>query len=152
MKTLTICQPYAELIIRGDKLVENRIWTTHYRGPLLIHAGKSRDWIEEAPGRCLDLEYGLRIADMAFGAIIGVCELVASLSVPSLRSAMRAGRFPELIRQWGRHIEGPDCLVLRDPRRFRTPIPYRGKLGLFDVPDDVVRAAIDEMAGEGVVP
>jgi hypothetical protein len=44
-KALTICQPYAELIARGEKVIENRTWPTSYRGPLLIHAGKSREWL-----------------------------------------------------------------------------------------------------------
>lgn len=40
MKALTISQPYASLIARGEKFVENRRWPTPYRGPLAIHAGK----------------------------------------------------------------------------------------------------------------
>jgi len=39
MKALSVHQPYAHLIVRGDKDVENRSWATSYRGPLLIHAG-----------------------------------------------------------------------------------------------------------------
>ena len=38
MKTLSIKQPYATLICAGVKRVENRTWTTDYRGRLLIHA------------------------------------------------------------------------------------------------------------------
>lgn len=34
MKALTIHQPYAELIRRGEKVIENRTWPTSYRGPL----------------------------------------------------------------------------------------------------------------------
>jgi hypothetical protein len=38
MKTLSIKQPHATLICAGVKRVENRTWTTDYRGRLLIHA------------------------------------------------------------------------------------------------------------------
>jgi hypothetical protein len=38
MKTLSIKQPFAELICRGIKTIENRSWDTKYRGKLLIHA------------------------------------------------------------------------------------------------------------------
>ena len=38
MKTLSVRQPEAWLIVQGIKDVENRTWTTKYRGPLLIHA------------------------------------------------------------------------------------------------------------------
>jgi len=38
MKTLSVKQPHATLICAGVKRVENRTWTTDYRGRLLIHA------------------------------------------------------------------------------------------------------------------
>ena len=43
MKALTIKQPWATLIIQGDKRFEFRSWQTKYRGDLLIHAGKGID-------------------------------------------------------------------------------------------------------------
>jgi ASCH domain-containing protein len=39
MRALTIRQPYAELIMRGEKRAEYRSWCTGYRGLLAIHAG-----------------------------------------------------------------------------------------------------------------
>jgi len=45
MKTLSIRQPFASLICRGIKTIENRSWDTSYRGKLLIHAsGKPLAW------------------------------------------------------------------------------------------------------------
>ena len=45
MKTLSIRQPFASLICRGIKTIENRSWDTTYRGRLLIHAsGKPLAW------------------------------------------------------------------------------------------------------------
>lgn len=43
MKVLTINQPWATLIMQGNKRFEFRSWQTKYRGELLIHAGKSID-------------------------------------------------------------------------------------------------------------
>ena len=43
MKTLSVRQPWAWLIVYGGKDIENRSWRTPYRGPLLIHAGKRID-------------------------------------------------------------------------------------------------------------
>ena len=43
MKVLTIKQPWATLIIQGDKRYEFGSWKTNYTGELLIHAGKSID-------------------------------------------------------------------------------------------------------------
>ena len=45
MKVLTIKQPWATLIMQGDKRFEFRSWQTKYRGELLIHAGKGVDKI-----------------------------------------------------------------------------------------------------------
>ena len=38
MKVLTIKQPWATLIMQGNKRFEFRSWQTKYRGDLLIHA------------------------------------------------------------------------------------------------------------------
>ena len=40
MKALTIWQPYASLIAKGQKAYETRGFRTRYRGPLLIHSGQ----------------------------------------------------------------------------------------------------------------
>jgi len=46
-RALTIRQPWASLIALGVKTIETRGWSTAYRGPLVIHAGKSTDtWRE----------------------------------------------------------------------------------------------------------
>lgn len=38
MKALSIRPPWADLILSGQKDIENRTWRTNYRGPLLIHS------------------------------------------------------------------------------------------------------------------
>ena len=38
MKCLSICQPFAELIIQNKKIVELRKWNTNFRGEFLVHA------------------------------------------------------------------------------------------------------------------
>jgi hypothetical protein len=43
MKILSIRQPWAYLITRGSKNIENRSWPTNYRGPVLIHASLKID-------------------------------------------------------------------------------------------------------------
>jgi hypothetical protein len=40
VKAITLQQPWASLIALGAKSVETRSWSTAYRGPLAIHAGK----------------------------------------------------------------------------------------------------------------
>src|SRR5688572_4676832 len=50
MKALSLRQPWAWAVVHGGKRVENRGWTTDYRGPLLIHAstGMTRGEYEDA--------------------------------------------------------------------------------------------------------
>ncbi len=43
MKVITVKQPFATLIAEGFKEYEFRTWYTHYRGEILIHAGKGID-------------------------------------------------------------------------------------------------------------
>jgi len=38
MKALSLRQPWAWLVLHGGKDIENRVWNTHMRGPILIHA------------------------------------------------------------------------------------------------------------------
>ena len=70
MKVLTIKQPWATLIIQGDKRFEFRSWKTKYRGELLIHAGKGID--KEAAKR---LEKYLP-KELPIGKILGKVSLV----------------------------------------------------------------------------
>ncbi|MFB3894308.1 MAG: ASCH domain-containing protein [Phycisphaerae bacterium] len=138
MKALTICQPYAELIIRGEKPVENRRWYTEYRGPLLIHAGKSRDWLELDSSGTRDEAYDIPLAEMDFGAIIGKVDLIDCVPLTRLRS--RDGRCTNpkyRVYANSPHAEGPFCLLLAEPVRFSAAVPARGFLGLFDVPGEL---------------
>lgn len=110
---LSIRQPWAALIVAGHKDVENRNWSTPYRGPLLIHAAlKLADMtigeIEEWQGRRFNLP------SVELGGVIGQVELVDV--VTSSTSPWFSGRFG---------------FVLRNPQ----PLPFRpcrGALSLFE--------------------
>jgi len=122
VKALTICQPYAHLILTGEKPVENRTWRSNYYGPLLIHAGKSRSWLSDGDEDRYPLE---------FGVIVG-----RVLMVDCLRAERYRQMFPE--HENSHHVNGPWCFVLAQPERFVRPIPYRGAQGFFNVPDEAL--------------
>lgn len=139
MKALTICQPFAHLIMlheghSGHKRIENRSWPTKHRGPLLIHAGKSRSWLQLNDDKTRDVEYNLAVGHMAFGAILGVVDVVDCFHIDDVGVAWL--RWPWLAHH--RHIEGPYCWVLQNVHAFDVPVPFTGKQGLFYVPNDVV--------------
>lgn len=115
MKALTITQPYAEIIARGEKPIENRTWPTSYRGPLAIHAGQSRDWLNPDD---------LTQYDIVFGAIVATATLV---------DCVRLAHLPDHLKDH-EHANGPWCWLLADIVRLTPPVPCRGAQGLWALP------------------
>ena len=126
MKAISVCQPWAYLIVGGDKAVENRSWPTNYRGELLIHAGKSTKFWTFA--LCEQLGMHMRDPRIAYGAIVGRCRLIDCVRVEEAR------------RRGLAYADGPWCWILAERARYLVPHPYRGSLGLFDVPPAVTSA------------
>lgn len=127
LKCLTVSQPYAWAIIHGAKRIENRTWRTPYRGPLLIHAGLSREWM--GPFLC---DGQPAEADMVFGAAIGVIDLVDIVRFEDEKDDPFAF--------------GPWCWRLRNPRPFPAPVPMKGKLHLFDPPSHLLSYVASELS------
>jgi len=125
MPALTICQPYAELIMRGEKRVENRDWPTPYRGSLLIHAGKSKAWLGEN-----DLD---KYPNMPFQALVGGARLVACIHIREVQAFARSApsRWNWLLAH--EHVLGPFCWILERIHRLVKPIPCRGARKLWTV-------------------
>lgn len=126
MKALTICQPYAHLICLPEsdpahKRVENREWSTNYRGQLYIHAGKSRSWLQEGD----EEDY----PGMVFGAFVAIATLADCVHIDKVGKGMAAQRWPWL--ESHPHTRGTWCWVLRNVQRVK-PLPWRGAQGLWD--------------------
>ncbi|WP_374649068.1 ASCH domain-containing protein [Rhizorhabdus sp.] len=111
MKALSIRQPWCHHILHDGKDVENRSWSTRYRGDVLIHASQS---LEE--DRVFIRDYNLPL-----GGIVGVVEIVDCVQA--------------LDSRW---FFGPYGFVLRNARPIEL-IPCPGKLGFFDVPAHVAQ-------------
>ena len=74
-RILSIRQPWASLIVSGAKTIENRKWSTLYRGALLIHAGLTSVDLPAVEAYCK--RRGIRLPDTyETGGIVGVCDLV----------------------------------------------------------------------------
>lgn len=134
MKALSIRQPWADMIMRHGKDIENRIWNTKFRGRFLVHAAKAWGRIEKETYKSLVEDLGLRDGElrapegMDLGCIVGSVELVDVVK--------------SSLSQW---FMGDYGFVLRDPILFREPVPVKGKLGFFDV--DVTEHRIDLNGG-----
>jgi hypothetical protein len=136
MRALTIRQPYAWAVAAGRKRVENRSWFTDYRGPVLIHAGKSREELaalEGDPPRLGGSDVEVPVAELAFGAVIGVAELADCLPV---RKARRLS-LP--------FTHGPHCWVFEGARLLAAPVPCPGLMSLWLPPEGVLAAVLAQL-------
>lgn len=142
MRALTVRQPWAWAIVHGGKDVENRIRNLvgGYRGPVAIHAGLVEDetayddeMIRQALGEHDD---GWVLAEQVWtvGAFVGVVDLA------SVHHDFDHGRG---------YCSSPWAMsdlwhnVLANPRPLTTPIPAKGRLGLW-TPDAEQTAQIRE--------
>ena len=126
MLALSIRQPWASLIMRAGKDIENRNWPTKFRGRVLVHAAKGctrAEWegaIEFAED-VLDRPIKADLKTIARGGIIGSVEIV---------DCVRASSSPWFVGDYG--------FVLSEPRPLPF-LPWRGELGFFNVPDDALQ-------------
>jgi hypothetical protein len=78
IRILSIRQPWAYLITAGIKAIENRIWTTGYRGPVLIHAAR-----RPAETSIQQIERKFRVVvprDLRRGGVVGIAGIADVLT------------------------------------------------------------------------
>jgi hypothetical protein len=137
MKTISIMQPWASLIVRGKLSVETRGWSRRYRGPLAIWASKGRT--EESTAIFHDeqlrsvlqsLGYA-RLEDMPTGVIVGVV-LLANIQPTQDLTTSLPDYERELIKpgQIGWLLTNPTCL--------ENPPEVPGQGPFFDTDDDLI--------------
>lgn len=124
MKVLTIKQPWATLIMQGDKRFEFRSWQTKYRGDLLIHAGKGVD--KSAVKRLA--KYLPK--ELPHGKILGKVKLVDCIKM--------SPEFKELLQKENgdiytqRSFQENYGWQIADVEVFEKPIEAKGKLSLWE--------------------
>jgi hypothetical protein len=123
---LSIRQPYAWLVANSGRLpvpkdVENRKWSTEYRGLILFHASKTRDKEAWAAAQAVAVEQGVVLPEpdaLVRGCIVG------------------GGRLVDCVDHYDSPWwVGPYGLVLRECKPL-VPIPARGELGVFSLTVD----------------
>ena len=140
-RCLSIRQPHAFLICCGLKPVENRTWTTNYRGQVLIHAGKARETASDRSFaiRTLRDRYGIEtaLAGRVYekwatrGAIVGIAELYDCVRPMSGPIESLGGGPSNAGSDFSEWFSGPVGFLLKDPGFFAAPIPSRGRLSLY---------------------
>ena len=129
MKGLSVRAPWWWAILYCGKDIENRDWSTDFRGRVLLHASKwwttrdiDLDWVglqkmAARAGRTVPIVDWTRVQACG-GCIVGSVEIVDCVTRSS--SAWFMGKYG---------------FLLRDPIAFTVPELCKGKLGFFDVPD-----------------
>jgi hypothetical protein len=129
-------RPWSGLVVAGWKRVENRTWSTTYRGPVYIHAG--RQW--DPGGAIMALQHKVCDGDwlgtdwyLTRGGYVGTVHLVDVHPATDV-----------CCQPWGEpaRLAGPPVYhwVCTDPHRFPEPIPGRGLQRLYRVPPAVLAA------------
>lgn len=127
MKALTIKQPWANAIIFWGKDIENRSWYSNFRGRIAVHASKRLEQEEVAEYQSLVFRRRLNAPGSPIvsadncGAIIGTVEIV---------DCVRKSDSGWFVGEYG--------FVLRNPIALPEPIPCRGALGFWDVPQELI--------------
>ena len=126
MKALSLRKPWADLIFSGKKTIELRTWTTKLKLPFEVLIQTSSN-IDVAGVK----EYGE--GSLPRGAIVGKVTIVGIKKYSSTE---------EFLSDSGKHCDNdlswykPGStygFILQNPKLLPKPIPYKGRLGFFDV-------------------
>lgn len=110
VKALSVKQPWAGMIYRGEKPIETRTWPTDYRGDVLICSSKKPAMHPAGYALCIAEICGCRRMKKTDEAAAG-CEV-----------------YP-----------GAYAWELRNIRKLKRPFPVKGALGIFNLEVDPER-------------
>lgn len=130
MKTLSVRQPWASLLVSGLKDIENRTWAPNYKGRILIHASSTKVPKNFADRIIFDVNNEIEnekmfgnfpeYEDLEYSAIIGY------VTVNGDSDGFISVWAEPVEHQW--HIE--DAYIFDEPIRG-----IKGKLNLFETPE-----------------
>lgn len=119
-KTLTLKQPFAELILQGKKKIELRKWNTNFRGEFFIHTSK-------IPDKKSMEKFGFDSKDLLNGFIVGSAVLKEVKKYGSKKEVDEDKKLHLADSSWGKY-----GFVLKEVKRFKEPIPAKGSLNFWD--------------------
>ena len=130
-KALSVRAPWSWAIMRG-KPVENRDWPTNFRGVIWLHQGKT--WKQaEIDDDWESVEYmamddGLVLPAVAWAAMKAACGcIIGSVEIVDCVTTHSSAFF---VGEYG--------FVLRNPVPLVAPIPFKGALSFFNVPESLI--------------
>ena len=128
MKCLSVCQPFANLIIQGKKTIELRKWNTKFRGEFLVHSPQKIRFDD-----CKRLKIK---SNLIVGAIIGKVELI---DVKEYQNATQMKSDSKKHLGVNNTTADKYGFILQNPKQLRVPIPCNGQLNFFDFKPEIVK-------------
>ncbi len=141
IRGLTLTEPWATLVVLGEKQIETRSWSTNYRGLLAIHAAKKFPaWARDT---CLEEPFLSSVGPIPeyLGCILGVVQLAHISATERLRRYQLPS---EKERAFGDYANGRFAWMLAGAKMLDNPIPCRGMLGLWKVPLQIAQQALEK--------
>lgn len=139
MKAIPLWQPWASLVACGAKRVETRHWPAPswlVGERIAIHATKTNAYVwlcmTEPFNRYLREPEGLPLGAVIATATLDRCTEMTAESIAELKASQ-----PEE-HAFGLYEPGRFAWVLRDVEPLPAAVPFRGRQGIFDVPDELL--------------
>ncbi len=117
MKSLSLKQPFAELVVSGKKTIELRKWNTNFRGKFLIHSSKIPD--EKSMKK-------FKFDELPCGFIVGEAELVDVKKYKNKKELIKDRKLHLADESWGKY-----GFILKNVKKIK-PIPAKGQLNFWD--------------------
>ena len=173
MRALSLTEPWASLVVTGEKKVETRSWKTAHRGLIAIHAAKgfpayAKEVIGVSFFKILEKHGIFSPKDFTFGAIVGVAEIVAclttdgapffnmsSVNVETINGVTTKSESSSVFykkplpgtpeNMFGDYSANRFMWFLENAKRLKTPIPCKGALSLWQVPAEIERQILEQL-------
>ena len=132
LKALTMRQPWAECIRTKGRNVENRSWSTKYRGWIAVHTSTAKIRNEFELCRLLHGS-DFKEADLAAGVIIGFVKITDVIQKETVT---------EKTKTW---FQGEYGFVIEDFLPLPIPIKVKGAMGLWVLEGDALKQCLDQL-------
>ena len=131
VKVLSVRQPWASLIVKGFKDVENRSWGTKTRGTVAIHASAVQsqiEWFNAMLATAIAQNILFRDVEKWFAKTVGIFGELPFGKIIGTADIVDCKR--EKTSPW--HFDGNWGFYFSNPKEFKKFIPAKGKLGFWD--------------------
>jgi hypothetical protein len=151
MKSLTIHQPWASLLVWKKKQFETRDWQRMYRGLIAIHAGKEPlspledyyDILWELRNDSID--FNEAYFNSTFGKIIAIARL-KNIHLMTRELIDKQSHLEQVCGYWE---PGRFAWEFTDIQPLPKPISVRGLPGLWDISDEIQQQISQQLGMKG---